>query len=97
MTVRDLPWAIRISRAQSCEALDGLMDVWFKAITAAGAVRKSVGFDSHMVRRDWQSAKGSLERTYGRSNPDHQQTMDTLTAAIHYRRVLGLRPAGSVA
>lgn len=84
-----LPWAIRVSRAVSSEALDRLMDIWFEAVTAGGNLRRSTGFDSHMKQRDWEGAKRSIEQTYGRSSRDHQQTLDTLSAAIHYRRVLG--------
>ena len=89
MTNLHLPWAIRVSRADSCEALDRLMDAWYEGITAEGGLQVAIGFDSHMKSRDWESAKGSIERTYGRSSRDHQQTLDTLSAAIHYRRVLG--------
>lgn len=91
MTAPAAPWAIRISRTDSCEALDRLMDVWYAAMNAAGAAQSTIGFDGHMGQRDWESAKGSIVRTHGRSSPDHQQTLDTLSAAIHQRKVLGQR------
>ena len=94
MTSRDLPWAIRVSRVESSEALDRLMDSWSEAVTAGGNLRRSTGFDSHMRCRDWESAKRSIEQTYGRSSREHQQTLDTLSAAIHYKSVFGRRPTG---
>ncbi len=54
----------------------------------------AIGFDSHMERRDWESAKNSIERTYGRSSRAHQLTLDTLSAAIQNRRMLGPRFTG---
>jgi len=87
----DLPWAIRISRTDSCEALDRLMDVWYEAMAAAGAIAGSIGFETHMGQRDWESAKGSIVRAYGRSSPEHQTAVDTLSAAVHQRKVLGYR------
>jgi hypothetical protein len=94
MTAPAAPWAIRISRTDSCEALDRLMDVWSEAMTAAGNIALSIGFHAHMQQRDWESAKGSIVRAYGRSSTEHQSTLDTLSAAIHQRKVLGqpLRP-----
>jgi len=68
------PWAIRVARAGSSQALDRLMDI---------------GFDSHMKRKDWESARRSIEQTYGRSSLEHRQTLDTLSAAIRYRSVFG--------
>ena len=70
------------------------MDLWSEAVTAGRNLQKSTDFDSHMRRRDWESAKRGIEQTYGRSNREHQQTLDTLSAAIHYKNVLGRRPAG---
>jgi hypothetical protein len=87
----DPPWAIRISRTDSCEALDRLMDVWYEAMAAAGSIARSIAFAAHMGERDWESAKGSIVRAYGRSSPEHQSTLDTLSAAIHQRKLLGHR------
>lgn len=67
------------------------MDLWCEAMTAAGNIARSIGFDTYMGQRDWESAKGSIIRAYGRSNPDHQSTLDTLSAAIHHRNVLGFQ------
>jgi hypothetical protein len=85
------PWAIRISRVESCEALDRLMDLWCEAMMAAGNLARSIGFEGHMQVRDWESAKGSIVRTFGRSSSEHQSTLDTLSAAIHQRKLLGQR------
>src|SRR5213593_3172503 len=85
------PWAIRVSRADSSEALDRLMDAWREGVTAGGGLQGAIGFDSHMERRDWESAKHSIERTYGRSSREHRFTLDTLSAAIQSRRMLGPR------
>jgi hypothetical protein len=41
-----------------------------------------------MEHRDWDGAKGSIERTYGRSTREHQGTLDTLAAAIQCKRML---------
>jgi len=87
------PWAIRVSRADSSKALDSLMDAWYKGVTAGGGLGGAIGFDSHMERRDWESAKSSIERTYGRSSRVHQLTLDTLSAAIQSRKMLGPRLA----
>ena len=86
-------WAIRISRVDSGEAIDRLMDDWYDAVKADRGLHAAVGFDDHMKRRDWQSAKQSVERTYGRSSREHQQTLDTLAAAIQGRRMLTPRQA----
>ena len=88
------PWAIRVARAGSSQALDRLMDIWLEAVTAAGKLRRSTGFDSHMKSKDWESARRSIEQTYGRSSLEHRQTLDTLSAAIHYRSVFGRRLTG---
>jgi len=91
MSRTELPWAIRISRTDSSEALDRLMDVWHEAMTAAGTIVHSIGFDTHMGQRDWEGAKGSIVRAYGRSSTEHQSTLDTLSAAIQQRKMLGHR------
>src|SRR3981189_1946155 len=89
----DQPWAIRVSRADSGEALDLLMDAWYKGVTAGGGLGGAIGFDSHMGNREWESAKSSIERTYGRSSRAHQLTLDTLSAAIQNRRMRAPRLA----
>src|SRR5438132_11252358 len=82
-------WAVRVSRADSSEALDRLMDAWHEGVTAGGGLQGAIGFDSHMEGRDWESAKHSIERSYGRSSREHRFTLDTLSAAIQSRRMLG--------
>lgn len=84
-----VPWAIRVSRADSSDALNRLMDAWYDGVRADRGLHAAIGFDSYMERRDWNSAKHSIERTYGRSNREYQQTLDTLAAAIQSRRMLG--------
>jgi hypothetical protein len=88
-----LSWAVRASRADTNVALDHLMDDWYEQVKADRGLHAAIGFDSHMERRDWDSAKHSIERTYGRSSREHQQTLDTLAAAIQSRRML-TRQAG---
>ena len=78
-----------MSRADSIGALDLLMDDWYSQVQADRGLHAAVGFDSGMERRDWDAAKGSIERTYGRSSRDHQGTLDTLAAAIQCKRTLG--------
>lgn len=92
MSSPDLPWAFRVARLDSCEALDRLMDTWYEAIKAAGGLQNSVGFDAYMERGDWESARRSIERTYGSSSREHQNSLDTLSAAIRFRNVCGSRP-----
>jgi len=70
------------------------MDAWYKGVTAGGGLGGAIGFDSHMEHRDWESAKSSIERTYGRSSRVHQLTLDTLSAAIRNRRTRSTRSAG---
>jgi hypothetical protein len=67
------------------------MVAWHEGVTAGGGLQGAIGFDSHMERRDWESAKHSIERTYGRSSREHRFTLDTLSAAIQSRRMLGPR------
>lgn len=67
------------------------MELWGKAMTASGNLAQSIGFEAHMEQRDWESAKGSIVRAYGRSSTDHRSTLDTLSAAIHQRNVLAHR------
>jgi len=83
-----LSWAVKMSRADSMVALDSLMDDWYVLMEADRGLRAAVGFDSSMEHRDWDGAKGSIERTYGRSSRDHQGTLDTLAAAIQCKRML---------
>src|SRR5260370_41149199 len=78
----DQPWAIRVSRADSGEALDLLMDAWYKGVTAGGGLAGAVGFDPHMEQTGWGSAKSSLKRTYGGPSRADPLTLDTLSAAI---------------
>ena len=89
-----LSWAVRASRADTSAALDSLMDDWYGRVKADRGLHAAIGFDSCMERRDWDSAKHSIERTYGRSNREHRQTLDTLAAAIQSRRMFAHRPAG---
>jgi hypothetical protein len=84
-----LSWATRMSRAESLVALDGLMNDWYDGVKADRGLCAAVGFVSNMERRDWEGAKGSIERTYGRSNREHQSSLDTLASAIFCRRSLG--------
>jgi len=88
-----LSWAVRASRADTSAALDRLMDDWYGQVKADRGLHAAIGFDSYMEHRDWDSAKHSIERTYGRSSREHRQTLDTLAAAIQSRRMLN-RPAG---
>jgi hypothetical protein len=80
-----------MSRADTSDALDRLMDDWFSRIKTDRGLLAAVGFDSNMELRDWDGAKRSIERTYGRSNRDYQQTLDTLAAAIQSRKILSHR------
>src|SRR5207245_9824474 len=79
-------WAVRVSRADSSEALDRLMDAWHEGVTAGGGLQGAIGFDSHMERRDWESAKHSLDGTSGSSRRGQRFTLDTRRAAVHSRR-----------
>ena len=81
-----VPWALRVSRADSYEALNTLMDAWYETIKADVRLRASIGFESYMEARDWDGAKRSMVRSYGRSSLEHQPTLDTLSAAIECRR-----------
>ena len=91
MAARLLPWAIRISRVESREALDRLMDLWWQAMMASGNAARWIGFEDHMQLRDWEGAKRSIVGIYGRSSTEHQSTVDTLSAAIHQSKVFGQR------
>jgi hypothetical protein len=84
-------WATLISRAESLAALDGLMHDWYDGVKADRGLCAAVGFEASMARHDWEGAKGSIERTYGRSTREHQASLDTLAAAIFSKRVLGHR------
>lgn len=86
-----LSWAIRMSRADSLAVLDRLMSDWYEGVRADRGLCAAVGFEANMERRDWEGAKGSIERTYGRSTREHQASLDTLAAAIFCKRVLGQR------
>jgi hypothetical protein len=78
-----------MSRAESLVALDGLMNDWYDGVKADRGLCAAVGFEASMERHDWEGAKGSIERTYGRSTREHQASLDTLAAAIFCKRVLG--------
>ena len=82
-------WATRVSRADSLAVLDRLMNDWYDGVKADRGLHAAVGFEENMARRDWEGAKGSIERTYGRSSRDHQSSLDTLAAAILSRKLLG--------
>lgn len=81
-----------MSRAESLDALDCLMNDWYGRMQGDRYLQAVVGFDSNMERRDWGAAKGSIERTYGRSSREHQGTLDTLAAAIQCRKMFGVPP-----
>jgi hypothetical protein len=83
-----------MSRADSPAALDSLMNDWYEGVRADRGLHAAVGFDEHMLRRDWESAKGSIERTYGRFSREHRSSLDTLAAAIFSRKLLGRRLDG---
>jgi len=81
-------WALRVSQAGSYKALNGLMDDWYETVKADHRLQNSIDsidFESYMEARDWEGAKRSVERTYGRSRPEHRSTVDTLNAAIQNR------------
>lgn len=67
------------------------MELWLEAMTAGGDLARSIGFQTYMEQRDWESAKASIVRAYGRSSPEHRSTLDTLSTAIHQRSVLAHR------
>ena len=64
------------------------MDDWYSQVRTDRGLHEVVGFNFSMERRDWDSAKGSIERTYGRSTRDYEGTLDTLAAAIQCKRML---------
>ena len=78
-------WALRVSQARSYKELNCLMDDWYETVKADHRLQNSIGFELYLEARDWDSAKRSVERTYGRSCLEHQSTLDTLTAAIRNR------------
>jgi hypothetical protein len=78
-----------MSRAESLSVLDGLMKEWYDGVRADRGLCAAVGFETSMERRDWEGAKGSIERTYGRATRDYQGSLDTLAAAIFCKRLLG--------
>jgi len=78
-------WALRVSQADSYKTLNCLMDDWYETVKADYRLQNSIGFESYMEARDWDSAKRSVERTYGRSCPEHRSILDTLNAAIQNR------------
>ena len=84
-------WSLRLMQADSYKALNGVMDDWYVTVKADYRLQRSIGFNSYMEARNWESAKRSIERNYGRSSPAHQQMLDTLNAAIRYRDALRLR------
>ena len=83
-----LPWATRVMRADSGESLDRLMDAWYDGVKASRNLIAAIGFIDYMDRRDWIGAKQCIERTYGRSSREHEQTLDTLAAAIQCKHML---------
>lgn len=88
-------WASRVSGADSYDALNRLMDEWYETVKADHRLQSSIGFESYMEARNWEHAKRSVERTYGRSCLEHQSTLDTLNAAIQHRMQMKWRqPAG---
>jgi hypothetical protein len=96
-------WVLRVSQADSYKALNCLMDDWYQTAKPDHGLQSAIGFESYMEARDWDSAKRSVERTYGRFSTEHQSTLDTLNAAIQNRiqmkwrqRALRLANAGIV-
>jgi hypothetical protein len=78
-------WPLRVSQADSYKELNCLMDDWYGTIKADYRLQNSMDFESYMGARDWDGAKRSVERTYGRSCPEHRSTLETLNAAIQNR------------
>jgi hypothetical protein len=67
------------------------MDDWYATVKTDYRLQNSIDFESYMGARDWEGARRIIERTYGRSSPEHQQTLDTLTAALLCRGARRLR------
>jgi hypothetical protein len=67
------------------------MDDWYATVKADHRLQNSIGFESYMEARDWEGARRIIERTYGRSSPENQQTLDALAAALLCRGARRLR------
>ena len=85
-------WLGRLSRAASAEALGQVMTDWFAGLKDSSQPSGSLGFEFYMQARDWQSAKGSLERSYGRSSGVHRNLVEMLSAAIMQKKLLAMAP-----
>jgi len=48
-----------MTRAESYQALNGLMDDWYETIEIGVHLPASIGFESYMEARDWDGAKRS--------------------------------------
>lgn len=76
------PWAVLVWRADSQNSLNHVMDDWYETVKSGGRLQSPMGFDSYTKRRDWDSARHFVKRTYGRSSAEHHDVLDTLNAAI---------------
>ena len=78
-------WTLRAFQADSYHDLNCVMDDWYETVKADRRLMSSIGFESYMKARDWQGAKGSVERSFGRSSPEHRSALEMLYAAIQNR------------
>lgn len=80
---------LAVLSAQSAETLSGLMVAWHRALKTDAELMSIVGF--FMEIGDWERARESLARAYGRTGGPHRAKFNVLLAASQNMRALNHR------
>jgi len=89
-------WTVLVSQANTLEALVSVMNDWYDSVRLDTDLRACTGFENCMQCGDWDSAKASIERTYGTWDRPHRGALEILNAAIHNKRALRLNSSQTV-
>lgn len=80
---------LAVLSAQSAETLSSLMVAWHRALKADAELMSIIGF--FMETGEWERARESLARAYGRTGGPHRAKFNVLLAASQSMRALNSR------
>jgi hypothetical protein len=81
-------WLKSINDTGSHEALVTHVGAWHEAVKKLDLCGASLGFEFYMASKQWDNARGSLIRSYGRHSDSHSHMVDFLDAAVAHKRTL---------
>jgi hypothetical protein len=82
-----LRWVEAVGGCSSVEELTLLVDAWMAAVRNSD-LGGSLGFEFYMTAKQWDNAKGSLIRSFGRNSEKHGHLLEFLTAVVDQKRML---------